>query len=173
MRGKFVFALLDGGKHRTEYLSKARNLAGRLMFATTGNPGDPWAALLKINNAQSDAANVTRLVKDGYIITSNVDGPGSSDADNQKKLDDSLASGMHYGSSDFPALVAGRAYWFNLPGGAPVEPNPEHHAPPLRVVEINARPSGHFDLCQRGAAAVPNGDERGDRLLKPPRHIRG
>lgn len=124
LRGKAIFALLDRERHRDEYTEGAANLAGRVMFVAADSEKDPFAGFFKINNAQQEAERVRRVVEAGFIVTSNVDGPTNSDEHNQAKLDASLAAGIHFGSSDFPAKVDGRGYWFDLPGGAPARCNP-------------------------------------------------
>ncbi len=123
MRGRFVFSMLDSGGHRDAYLADHPTLAARAMFVNSRG-GDPFAALMKINNAVSDADEVAELAALGYVITSNVDSPEDSDEENARKRDGSLAAGAHYLSSDFPAPVEGRDYWMDMPDGAPVRCNP-------------------------------------------------
>ena len=124
MRGRFLFALLDSGEARDHYLEDHPALAGRAMFANPDGPDDPFAAVFKINNAASDHERVGELARQGFVVTSNIDGADSDDETNAARRDASLAAGAHFLSSDFPAPVEGRAYWFELPGGAPVRCNP-------------------------------------------------
>jgi len=128
LRGRVIFSLLDSGEHRDTYTAPAPNLANRLMFVGASSPADPYAAMFKINNAQQEAARVSDLVADGFIITSNVDGASGDATENADKLAASLASGMHYGSSDYPAPVDGYDYWFELSDGAPARCNPVYPA---------------------------------------------
>jgi hypothetical protein len=124
LRGRVIFSLLDSGEHRDSYTAAAPNLAERLMFVATSSPTDPFAAMFKINDARGEADRVRELVTDGFIITSNVDGASGDASDNADKLAASLAAGMHFGSSDYPAPVDGYDYWFDLPDGAPARCNP-------------------------------------------------
>ncbi len=53
LQGKVMFALLDEDEHRARYLATHpdRNLTGRVMFAKSTEPTEPWAAMFKVNNA--------------------------------------------------------------------------------------------------------------------------
>ncbi len=124
LRGRVIFSLLDSGEHRDTYTAAAPNLAGRLLFVASSSPTDPFAAMFKINDARQEAERVRELVTEGFIVTSNVDGASEDATDNVDKLAASLAAGMHYGSSDYPAPVEGYAYWFDLSDGAPARCNP-------------------------------------------------
>jgi len=136
LRGRVIFSLLDGELHRETYLGDALDLAGKLLFVGASSPTDPFAAMFKINNAQSESQRVQELVQGGFIVTSNVDGCGNPATENATKLADSLAAGFHYGSSDFPAPVAGYDYWFDLPNGAPARCNPVFPAESCTSVDI-------------------------------------
>ncbi len=129
MRGHFVFAMLDGGGHRDAYTEADPTLVGRPMFVHSDDPEDPFAAVFKINNAESEAERVGRLAARGFVITSNVDSAEDDDENNARKRDASLAAGAHFLSSDFPAPVDDRDYWLEVPGGEPVRCNPVS-APP-------------------------------------------
>ena len=122
IRGKVLFSLLDGGEHRDAYIADTPNLAGKLMFVNSSEETDPYAALFKINNAQTSSERVRQLVLDSFIVTSNVDGADNTEETNSEKLAASLEAGFHYGSSDFPAERSG--YWFELPDGNPARCNP-------------------------------------------------
>lgn len=124
LRQKVVFVLLDHEAHRQGYTQDSPNLAGKLLFVDSTDPAEPWAAFFKINNAQSDFDRIQELVDSGFIVTANTDGPEQTDEQNQARLEASLASGAHFLSSDFPAPVADRYYWFDLPDGTPARCNP-------------------------------------------------
>ncbi len=124
LRGKVIFAMLDDARHRARYLEGASNLAGRLMFVDATSSRDPFAAMFKINDAAAGAEMVRGLVREGFIVTSNVGGAGATDAVNRASLEASLASGMHFGSTDFPAPRDGGLFWFELDGGSPARCNP-------------------------------------------------
>lgn len=136
LRGRVIFSLLDGGEHRDSYTAAAPNLADRLMFVGASSPTDPFAAMFKVNDARGEADRVRELVAAGFIVTSNVDGASGDATDNADKLAASLAAGIHYGSSDYPAPVDGYAYWFDLPDGAPARCNPIYPADACAAVDI-------------------------------------
>jgi len=124
LRGRVIFSLLDSGENREAYIRDSPVLQGRLLFVHASEASDPYAAMFKVNNARSDRTKVLALVEAGFIVTSNVDGPDNSDEENQDRLQASLEAGAHYLSSDFPAPVPGREYWFHMPGGCPARCNP-------------------------------------------------
>lgn len=120
VRGQIVFALLEGGVHRDFYVEGAENLEGRLMFVNA-SAGDPFAAMLKINDGGSvEARDAVSL---GYIVTSNEGLVGEDDVAAQAGLDEALGHGVQYISTDFPAPVKDRAFWFEMPEGAPLRCN--------------------------------------------------
>lgn len=123
-RGKALFAMLDRDEHRTAYVGDTTALAKKLMFVASSTPSDDYAAMFKIDDAMREAQRVRALVQAGFIVTSNVDSVERSDADNQAKVDVTLAAGSHFSSSDLPAPVDGRAYSLELPGAHPVRCNP-------------------------------------------------
>jgi hypothetical protein len=124
LRGRFLFAMLDSDNHRAAYLAGAPALQGRLMFVDADTPADPFAATFKINNAVADAALVAEVAAAGMLVTSNIDGAGSDDAEAQASLEGSLAAGAHLLSTDYPAPVPERAYFAQIPGGTPARCNP-------------------------------------------------
>jgi hypothetical protein len=125
LRGRVLFSLLDSETHREEYLLDHPVLEGRLLFVDSSNAEDPpYAAMFKINDAQGDAELVRGLVTARYIVTSNVDNVEADDQANAQRLAASLEAGAHFLSSDFPAPVPDREFWFDLPGGEPARCNP-------------------------------------------------
>lgn len=124
LRGHAIFALLDGGAHRDEYLADTPSAEGRLIFPHADSPEEPWAGMLKINDAVSNADSVAAWGAQGFVITSNVDSASSSDAANGDKLAGSVAAGAHFLASDFPGPTVGRDYVAAIPGGQPAGCNP-------------------------------------------------
>ena len=124
LRGQAIFALLDSGAHRDEYLEGTPAAEGRLLFPDAEDPDDPAAAMLKINDAGSAADRVAAYAALGFVITSNVDGAEQDDAANAERLSGAVAAGAHYLATDFPAAVSGREYVAVVPGGAPAACNP-------------------------------------------------
>lgn len=124
LRGKVVFALLDSATHREAYTRDAPALQGKLLFVDASEAADPYAAMFKIDDARADGGRIRELVEAGFVVTCNADGAGATDRDNQARLEASLASGANFISTDFPAPVDDRAYWFDLPAGTPARCNP-------------------------------------------------
>lgn len=114
-RGKIVFALLDSGPHRDEYLQYATPV----IFADSDSQADPWAAAFKINDAPGEAAAVQALVSSNYLVTSNVDSVGDDDATRAAMFQASLAAGPNYLASNQVVPVEGSTYLAELPGGSP------------------------------------------------------
>ena len=135
-----MFALLERGSHRTEYLASSKDLAGRPFFVASGDPSDPSAAIYKIDDAVKDGALIRRLVAAGFLVGSNCDKAGASDEENARRLEATLAAGAHFLSSDFPVTMGASGYSFDL-GGYLARCNPvtapldcvELELPPLRV----------------------------------------
>ena len=117
VRGRVLFALLNTGAHRDDYLSAAPGLQGRLLFPDSWI-GDPWAALVK----DADASEIVALHAAGLVVTDNVDGAGNGDDTNTASRDTALAAGVNYAASDFPAPSDG--YWMDLPDAYPIRCNP-------------------------------------------------
>jgi len=87
LRGKVLFSMLDSENHREAYTRHAPALEGRLLFADADEATDPYAALFKVNNAQSDGDEVRSLVAAGFIVTSNFDGFTQEDAANDARAE--------------------------------------------------------------------------------------
>lgn len=123
LRDRFVFAMLDSSDHRERYLADSPALEGRLMFADADDGTEPWAALLKINDASSDPTRVQALVEAGFWISSNVrDGPEHSQEVGEAHFEDSLAAGAQLLKSDRAAPADG--WSIAVPGGTPARCNP-------------------------------------------------
>lgn len=120
VRNKIIFSLLDSSAHRDAYVGDTPNLAGKLLFVDASEPGDAYAALFKDASPEDGLA----LVEAGFIVTTNVAGADTSDADAQAELDATLPSGIHFLADDNPAPVEGRAYFLDIPGGQPARCNP-------------------------------------------------
>lgn len=140
MRGRIVFALLESGIHRDNYLDGAPTLEERLFFVGASSPEDPYAAVFKINDARGESERVTNLVSRGFSVTCNTDSADASDAENAAKLSGSLASGVQFLSSDRPGPVDAVDYWFDLPDGAPARCNPVHAPEICTSADIEVEP---------------------------------
>jgi len=120
-RGRVALVLLDvDDPHSAGYTNGHTTTAGRAMFARADNEwyAAPWAVFAKVNNP-SDAAAIAAAHAANLMIASNVGGAGSDDASNAAGLADALTNGSHMLCDDFPAPVADRAYFLDLPGGTP------------------------------------------------------
>lgn len=126
LRGHVVFALLDSGTHRAGYVGASRNLAGRVLFVDASSPDEPWAAMFKIDDAVRDGDEVRRRVDEGFLVTSNTGSAGQTDTDAFEESRATLAAGVHFASTDFPAPRDGGRFWLEIPGGTPARCNPRH-----------------------------------------------
>lgn len=139
-RGKVLFAVLDTGAEREEYLSGSPNLAGRAMFVDNDALDDPSAAMFKLDDAIRDAAQIQAALDAGFIVTSNVDTPEDDDATNRAQFEASLAVGSQFLSTNFPAPVEGRDYWASIPGGSPAGCNPVTAPTDCAASDVEALP---------------------------------
>ena len=114
-RGKILFALLDSGPHRDEYLQNP----SPVIFADADSQADPWSATFKIDDAPGEAAAVQALVAANYLVTSNVDSVGDDDATRAAMFQASLDAGPNYLASNQVVPVDGSTYLAELPGGSP------------------------------------------------------
>jgi hypothetical protein len=116
-RGRVLFALLDEGAHRDEYLGPARDAVGRLVFPGASSADDAWAAVFKINDAVSgDAAG---RVAEGFLVTSNAAGAGQDDDSAAADFLASVDAGPNHVATDFIAPQNEGGWSAALPGGSP------------------------------------------------------
>ena len=122
LRDRFIFSMLDSGAHRDAYLAESPVLAGRLMFAN-GEAADPWAAVVKVNDAAGAAERMATLTAGGFLVSSNIqDGPEHDEATGSAHLAATLAAGSQFLKVDRMAPVDG---WSSaIPGGSPARCNP-------------------------------------------------
>jgi hypothetical protein len=118
LRGHALFALLDSSEHRAEHLDGAPALEGRAMFADADGPDEPWAAMLKIDDAPGDG-RVPDLAAQGFVITSNAAGADPSNDVLEADWQATLAAGPHYLSTDHLWPTGGATWIATLPGGSP------------------------------------------------------
>lgn len=140
LRGKVLFALLDTGSPRDEYVAESPNLQGRAIFVNNDALDDPSAAMFKIDDAIGDAEFLSAAVAAGMVVTSNVDGVDEDDEHNEAQLAASLAIGAHFLSTNFPVPVEGRAYYAQIPDGHPARCNPVTAATGCASTDIEALP---------------------------------
>lgn len=129
LRGQVIFMLLESGALRDSYTHGGTSLAGRVMFVTA-DPAQftaPWAAVSKINDpADPDiaAAHAARV-----LVASNSCGAGTATTACEVSRAAGLANGVQMLMDDFPAPVASRPDWLDIPGGTPSRCNPATAGP--------------------------------------------
>ena len=98
-RGKVIF-LLDQRWAGPIYLQGHPSLRGRVLF-TNAAPGTDDAAFTELNDG--DAASITKLVKQGYLVRTRTDADLKEPAHNDTtRRDAMLASGAQILSTDYP-----------------------------------------------------------------------
>lgn len=130
-RGKVLFFFDNGADDpiRSLYTKGRPNLEGRAVF-TQGNPGDPDAAITKVNDPRGENEAIIRdLVRRGYFVRTRADEPLSTVmAGETSRVETALASGAQLVSTDFPvpgmSTRYGTDFVAQLPGGAVVRCNP-------------------------------------------------
>lgn len=123
-RGRLLFYLNDTSGFRDSYTRGRKNLDGRLLFAEA-EFGDPFGALMILNDPVRDAANIKKALAAGYIVRTRADStPATARANDTTGREAAFASGAQLVSTDFPAPVAGLSYSVSLPGGAPSRCSP-------------------------------------------------
>lgn len=132
-RGKIMFAMINGGQARSDYLAANPSLKGQVMF-TNAEPGQPDAAFMTIDDAKANEAQIQQMVASGYLVRTraDIDTVEARTADTTR-LDAALASGAQFVSTDYP--VPGRAftdYVAKIPDGRPARCNPINTGPRCR-----------------------------------------
>lgn len=120
VRGKFLFALDNGGKIRDRYLEGNAALRGRVMFVSAPEVDHPAAAWFKRNDPVREFEEIQRLVKAGFLVRTRADS-GGPDAVQRERA---FASGAHWVSTDHFAAEVAEDERVVFPGGAMVRPNP-------------------------------------------------
>ncbi len=133
-RGRVLFALDNGGAVQSSYLAGHPSLAGRVMFTSGSEPGNPETAFIKYNDPIGDFARIQSAVAAGYIVRTRADAdPRQANPDLFADRDQALASGAQFISTDYPvpdpireAEHPDRAvpYQVVMPGGTPARCNP-------------------------------------------------
>ncbi|HSY37851.1 MAG TPA: phosphatidylinositol-specific phospholipase C1-like protein [Acidobacteriaceae bacterium] len=123
-RGKVVF-LLDQRPVTPVYLEGHPSLRGRVLF-TNSTPGDADAAFLERNGGP--AADITALVKQGYLIRARTDSDTKEARANDTAVRDAMiSSGAQLLSTDYPINEPARwdgHFVVKLPDDVPARCNP-------------------------------------------------
>jgi hypothetical protein len=139
-RGKVVF-LMDQRPVGPVYLEGHPSLRGRVIF-TNAEPGQPDAAFLERNDGP--AAEISELVKKGYLIRARTDADTKQARTNDTSLRDAMiASGAQVLSTDYPVNEPARwpgNFVVTLPGKVVARCDPMN-APPGCKAELAASPA--------------------------------
>jgi hypothetical protein len=122
-RGKVIF-LLDQRWVGAAYLQGHPSLQGRVLF-TNAEPGTDDAAFTELNDG--DAASITHLVKQGYLVRTRTDADLKEAAANDTHRRNAMfASGAQLLSTDYPyGEAAASGYVVNFPDHLPARCNPQ------------------------------------------------
>src|SRR6185312_5695654 len=124
-RGKFILALDEEGTKIALYRGTRKSLEGRVMFVNA--PEDsPAAAYMTLNEALTDTAHITAMVKLGYLVRTRADADTvEARADDTRRRDAAFASGAQYISTDYmrPDTRFG-PYRARMPDGVVASCNP-------------------------------------------------
>jgi hypothetical protein len=131
-RGKVIF-LMDQRPVGPVYLAAHPSLRGRVLF-TNAEPGEPDAAFIERNDGP--AADITELVKKGYLVRTRTDADTKEARTNDTvRRDAMIASGAQILSTDYPVNEPARwsgNYAVQLPGATVARANPVNAAPSLQ-----------------------------------------
>jgi len=116
-RGQVLIALMNND-FIPDYVAGRPNLEGGLMFVTA-QTGDTYAAVVKLDGAQSEQEEIQAAVDAGFIVRTRADSGLTGNADRRAAA---LASGAQLVTTDFP--VEKNGYLLELPGGMPSRCNP-------------------------------------------------
>lgn len=121
-RGKVMFAncacLTD--RHRTDYLRADGSLSGRVMFTNSEGMADgaPANAFYVVDDPVADAATISTLLAQGYLVRTQIDVYGEK---NEARRDAGFASGAQFVSTDYEQVnVLNKAPTYQV--AAPGEP---------------------------------------------------
>lgn len=100
-KGKFIFLLDEPPVKTAIYISGHPSLKGRIYF-TNSEPGTPEAAIYVMNDAKKQQAQISDLVKKGYIIRTRADSDTQEARANDKSsFEAAEASGAQIISTDY------------------------------------------------------------------------
>lgn len=124
-RNKVLFAMINPGQARIDYVQDRPSLQGRVMF-TNSTPGQPDAAFFNIDDAIGDGESIEQLVAAGYLVRTRADRDTiEGRTGDVTRLNAALNSGAQWISTDYPQ--PGRAfvdYTASIPNGDPARCNP-------------------------------------------------
>lgn len=156
MRSQVMFMMDNGGAIADRYRDGHPALEGRVMF-TSGTPGDPDAAFIKLNNPVNDAETINEAVEAGYVVRTRADEPiGQAQSGDTTMQDAAFASGAQWVSTDYP--VSGLTELlddYGLPFADYSSPLPPNEPPPSQA------PTGSLR-----SGTIRNAEAGGPRLAR-------
>ncbi|WP_374949159.1 phosphatidylinositol-specific phospholipase C1-like protein [Mucilaginibacter sp.] len=100
-KGKFIFLLDEPAPKNLEYVKGHPSLKGRVLFINA-RPGTPEAAIYVLNDAKKQLAEISALVKKGYIIRTRADSDTQEARLNDKtSFEAAMRSGAQIISTDY------------------------------------------------------------------------
>ena len=125
-RGKFLFVLDETGAKRAAYIAGHPSLQGRALF-TNSEPGAPEAAFVILNNPTTDEAQITDLVRKGYLVRTRADGDTKQARQNDyRDFEIAQRSGAQVITTDYyrPSTHFKSDYVIRFSDGSYVRPDP-------------------------------------------------
>lgn len=125
-RGKVMFCLDNGGRHKADYIAGHASLRGRVMFTSSG-PEEAEGGFVKLNDSIGDFDEIRRVVSQGFVVRTRADGDTVEARNNDTRPRDmALASGAQWVSTDYmvPDPRWGTDYQATIPAGMPARCNP-------------------------------------------------
>ncbi|MEZ5372370.1 MAG: Ca2+-dependent phosphoinositide-specific phospholipase C [Microthrixaceae bacterium] len=159
LRGQTMFLMDNGGAIAERYRDGHPALEGRVMF-TSGTPGDPDAAFIKLNNPITQGADITDAVEAGYVVRTRADEPiDQAQSGDTTMQEAAFASGAQWVSTDYP--VAGLTNLlddYGLPFADYSAPLPPNEAPAaLRSASLrNAEADGPDRVARCNPVSAPD-----------------
>jgi len=100
-RGKFLFALDEGGTKIKTYIGDRKSLEGRVFFVNSPDENAPQAAYFTLNET-SDIPRITEDVQKNFLVRTRADADTMEARRNDtSRRDKALASGAQYISTDY------------------------------------------------------------------------
>lgn len=125
-RGKFFFALDEGGKTRARYLAKFPGLRGAVYFPQSV-PNTPEAAVFIMNDPIKQEAEIRSLVQQGFIVRTRADADTrEARTADYRRFDAAKRSGAQVITTDYyiPDRKLGGEYQIRFDGGTFERSNP-------------------------------------------------
>jgi hypothetical protein len=136
VRGRALFFFDNGGALAAQYTGGNQSLDGKLLFVPS-SPGDPYAAVAKLNDPVGDAAQIGEALAAKMIVRTRADAdsiePSSGDTSRREAA---LTGGAQIVSTDYPAPGSTYEYYLEIPGGSPTRCNPVTAPPSCTSVAI-------------------------------------